>query len=151
MKQAGCAGVLRIVPLYQGMARYVSAAKASPGVERQILWEQHVVDPYWAQWGAGQHNEAQARAEIGRPIADLDGLQEIVTALSGSGVEELVRGAYARICELLPYHDGETAVCIAAADPQDHGLAVRLNGVVGGCAGANTLLTIHPAAADWQE
>jgi uncharacterized protein YjaZ len=143
--------VLTIVPLYQGMAGYVRAAKADPSADRGALWEQHVVDPYWTQWGAGQHNEARVRAEISRPIDDLDGLEEAVNALSGSGVEELVRDAYVRICRLLPYHEGDTAICIAAADPRDRGLVADLNGVVGGCVGANTMLTIHPAGEGWQE
>jgi uncharacterized protein YjaZ len=110
-----------------------------------------VIDPYWEQWGAGQHHEARARSEIARRIDDLDGLERAVTALSASGVEGLVRNAYARICQLLPYHEGDTAICIAAADPQDQGLVEQLNGVVGGCVGANTMLTINPTAAAWQD
>jgi uncharacterized protein YjaZ len=38
-----------------------------------------------------------------------------------------------------------------AGDPENHILVEQLNGVVGTCVGANTLLTIHPGGEDWQK
>lgn len=143
--------MLRIVPVYQGMSGYITAARAYPEADREALWQEHVIDPYWDQWAVGQHNETRAREEIARPIADLDGLEQAIAALSAGGVENLVREAYERIRRQLPYHEGETAICIMAADPQNQGLVDDLNGVVGACIGANTQLTINPAGPDWPQ
>lgn len=135
------------------MAAYVAAAKASlaadPATDLRALWQQHVIDPYWDAWAAGQHNEARLREEMAQPITDLDGLAGVAAALAASNVEAVVRGAYDQIRQRLPYHDDAIAICIRAADPQDRGLVADLNGVVGATVGGNTLLTINPAGQDW--
>jgi len=136
--------MLKIVSAYNGVADYIQAARKNPETEWSRLWMQFVIDAYWDQWAAGEHNEARTRQELSHPIRDLDGLEREVNALAESGVEEVVRTAYECICRLLPYHEGDTAICIMAASSQDQE-------IVGTCIGANTLLTVNQARQDWQQ
>ncbi len=143
--------MLKIIPAYLGIASYIEKARAYHGIELVPLWERHVIAPYWDQWAAGQHNETRIRQDLLRPILDLDGLEQEINVLATSPVEAIVSAVYEQICELLPYHEEDAAVCIMAADPADRGLVDHLNGVVGSCVGGNTLLTINPAGKDWQK
>jgi len=136
--------MLKIVSAYQGISDYIKAARGAPETEWDRLWLQFVIDAYWDQWAAGEHNEARTREELSHPIRDLDGLEKEVKSLAESGVEEVVSTAHESICRLLPYHEGDAAICIMAADPQNID-------IVGTCIGGNTLLTINPGKLDWQQ
>jgi hypothetical protein len=136
--------MIKIVPAYQGMADYIQAARSNPESEWGRLWNACVIDRYWDQWAAGEHNEARTRQELSRPVQDVDGLETAVKALAESGVEALVKAAYEDIYPRLPYHTDEAAICIMASATLD--LAV-----VGACIGANTLLTINPNKAGWAQ
>jgi uncharacterized protein YjaZ len=135
--------MLRIVSLYRGMYDYIVMARKQPRSAWGYLWQQLVIDPYWEQWAAGQHNEARTRLEMASAPCDLDDLEQAVTALTQCNVDELVRSAYETISQHLPYHDGDTAICIMAA-------CANCQDVVGTCIGSNTLLTIPATRQGWQ-
>lgn len=133
-----------IVPMYQGALEFASEARKRPQSEWAVIWEQFVLEPYWDLWAAGQHNEARTRAEMSIPPKDLDSLETAATLLAQSEVEKLVRSAFESICSHLPYHDGDTAICVMAA-------GTNYREVVGTCIGSSTLLTIPAAQPGWQE
>lgn len=136
--------MITIVQMYQGALDYVSEARKRPLSEWAVLWERFVLAPYWDLWAAGQHNEARTRAEMSLPPKELDSLEAAANLLAQSEVEALVRSAYESICIHLPYHDGDTAICVMAT-------GANCQEVVGTCIGGNTLLTIPAAQPGWQE
>jgi len=136
--------MIKIVPAYQGMEDYIRAARSTPESEWSRLWTECVIDRYWDQWAAGQHAEARTREELSHPVYDIDTLETAVKALSGSGVEDLVRTAYEDIYPLLPYHTDEATICIMTSATMDLE-------IVGTCIGATTLLTINPTKPGWQQ
>jgi uncharacterized protein YjaZ len=135
--------MIKIVSAYLGMMDYIQAARNQPEWEWDNLWQQLVIDPYWEQWAAGQHNEARTREEMSHPPHALDGLEQAVYALAQSRVEELVGDAYEIIRQHLPYHDDEVAICIMAGDS-------NCQDVNGTCIGSSTLLTIPAMRGEWQ-
>jgi uncharacterized protein YjaZ len=143
--------MLKVVPNYQGMARYIEEARQNPQENLEDLWNRYVLDAYWDGWAAGGFNEERTRRELSHPIVDLDGLERIVSQLSTSRVEKIVSEAYEKIASLLPYHDGDVAICVMAGDPENRWLIEHSHGVMGTCIGANTLLTINPFGQDWQK
>lgn len=44
---------MQITSAYRGMGAFAAAAKATPDADRQQLWQQLVIDPYWDLWAAG--------------------------------------------------------------------------------------------------
>jgi hypothetical protein len=135
--------MLTIVPLYEGMKNYIDNARQQPEPDLRLLWQQWVIDPYWHLWAAGQHNEARTRDEISDPPGFLDDLEISVSELISSNVVDLVRSSYEEICRYLPYHEGNTVICIMAGGPE-------CTEVVGTCIGGSTLLTIPAARPGWE-
>jgi uncharacterized protein YjaZ len=135
--------MLRIVPMYQGLFDFIPRARKQPRSDWANLWQQFVLAPYWDQWAAGQYNEARTRAEMSCPPDDLASLEQSAEALAKSSVEAVVCSAYKDICQQLPYHEGDVAICLMAVG------AIQQD-VVGTCIGSSTLLTIPAAQIGWQ-
>lgn len=142
---------LHIVAAYHGMRKYVQEALSNPGADLEQLWTEHVLDPYWAEWAAGQFHEQRTRQEMGRPITDLSGLAEELELLAHSDVEQIVRQAYTHITTQLPSPLAMRAVCLFALDPRNHHVREQMNGVLGTCVGDNIVLQIHPDDDHWQQ
>jgi uncharacterized protein YjaZ len=140
---------LRVISAYRGMANYLDAARLTPDSDLARLWSTYVTEPYWADWAAGQFNEARTREEMGKPITDLAGLEAEVRLLTGAGLETLVERAYAAITRLLPSPSLNRAVCLYALNPQNEPVRDSMNGVLGTCIGDNILLQINPTAINW--
>jgi uncharacterized protein YjaZ len=144
---------LRIVLPFDGIGRYIDAARAQPEAELRELWSQYAVAPYWDEWGAGQFNEERTRAETAEPPGGREGLDALAAdleQLARADVGALISTAYARISAALPPALAERAVCVYPADPRNASLLSELNGVVGSCVGDNILLRINPRGADWR-
>jgi uncharacterized protein YjaZ len=142
---------IRIVAAYHGVAAYLRAARSCQEPDLEKLWQQYVIEPYWAEWAAGQFNEARTRQEMSRRIPDLAGLEVETNQLASSEIEVLAAAAYQMITARLPSPLSERAICILPLDPANHSVLERQNGVLGTCVGDNILLQINPAGKDWQD
>jgi hypothetical protein len=94
--------MLNIISAYQGIPAYAQAARQHSQADWVSLWKQHAIEPYWQSWAAGQFNEERTRQQMQNPITDLDALIVEVDLLARSGVEQILRDAYARMTVLLP-------------------------------------------------
>ena len=139
---------MKIVSAYRGMADYAAAARSTPDADRVQLWQELAIQPYWADWAAGQPAEGRVRQSYAKPMEELDLLQERAALLAASGVEQVVAATLERLAVLLPKVE-ETAVCIYAVSPQNRVVSERQHGVIGQCIGENILLCIDPTTPDW--
>lgn len=139
---------MKIVSAYQGMAAYVTATRQNPDADRTHLWATLAVEPYWADWAAGQPMEERVRQGYAKPVDDLDTLGERTALLAASGVEGRVAETLERLAGLLPKTE-ETVVCIYALNPRNRVVSERQHGVLGQCIGDNILLCIDPTVPEW--
>jgi uncharacterized protein YjaZ len=135
---------------YQGAAHYIQEARGHSDVELEQLWWEHAIEPYWAEWAAGQFNEIRTREQMKQPIVDLDNLAVEVNLLADSQIETLIERAYKYITDCLPSPLPSRTVCVYPLDPQNTYVKDKMNGVLGDGIGDNILLKINPLAADWQ-
>ena len=141
--------MLNIISASQGILTYIQAARQHSQAEWASLWKQHAIEPYWQSWAAGQFNEEHTRQQMHNPITDLDTLASEADLLARSGVEQLIREAYARMTALLPSPGSSRTICIYPLDPADRRTVECMHGVVGSCVGDNILLQINPTAPGW--
>jgi hypothetical protein len=143
---------MRVVSAYRGATSYLAAASACahPSVGTlAALWREHVVDPTWAAWGAGQFNADRVRAHIEGPIIDLDGLKDEMALFARADIEGVVARAWDEIAASLPApYDDEGVVCIYPLDPGARHVRDAMGGVVGECVGGSILLRVYPEG-DW--
>jgi uncharacterized protein YjaZ len=142
--------MLKIISAYLGMKEYIRTARQIPDAPLEEIWWIYAVAPFWADWAAGQFNEARLQAQFSTPITALDDLSVDVDLLAQASVEGLVETAYAAIAAALAPCVADPVVCIYALDPADKEAVERRNGVTGSGVGDNTLLQINPRAQDWQ-
>jgi uncharacterized protein YjaZ len=152
---AACAGeqptrtTLTIVPVYEGMASYVEAARTASPDDWGELFNKHVVTPYWDRCAAGGEYIALAQQAVASPITDLSGLSQAVTGLMRADLRRDLQAAFETVSALLP--GPHTTVCILAADPQQTFVRDSLHGVLGFAAGAGKVwLQMTPEGA-WRE
>ena len=146
-----CAGSaqaqVRIVSVYEGMASYAEAMAADSTPDRDALWREKVIDPYWELCAEGSQY-LDYGPSLTTPVADIEGLKAAAHALRASSVEATVRAAIEKASSILP--GPATTVCILAADPEWTYLR-DLHGVGGFTAGAGKIwLTILPEG-DWTD
>lgn len=141
---------MKIVSAYRGMSAFLDAVWAAPADDRQLLWQEHAVAPFWNEWAAGQPFEDRVRRQFSNPYDDLETLKVRVDLLAASGIEQTALGALGCISALLPKVE-DTRVCIYALDPVNRVVSQRQHGVLGSCIGDNLLLLIDPTVPDWQD
>ena len=146
-----CAGAqspqVTVIPVYEGMGSYATAVAANPTADRQALWRENVIDPYWQRCTEGGAYLDYA-PPVRTPYGDVERLRTAVAALRSSSIEASVRSAVERSQSLLP--GPATTVCILAADSSWTYLQ-DMHGVGGFTAGAGKIwLTILPVEG-WNE
>jgi uncharacterized protein YjaZ len=141
---------LQIVSAYYGMMTYVQKARSTPETNLEQLWRKYVIEPYWADWAAGQFHEQRTRIEMSQPITDIQGLEAELELLAQSGIEQIVEQAYAEITNVLPSPLSSRVICIYALNPQNFTVREKQHGVLGTCVGDNILLQINPMGDNWK-
>lgn len=139
-------GDLKIVSMYKGIESYIKEAKISEGTDYEQLWKEHVIDPYWYLWAAGQFNEDRISEEIKLPITDFEFLEKALSVLGESELEDTLKRVYEKVTELLPPQEVSRVICIQISDNKDE----ATHGVVGNCVGDNILIYINPLMPDWE-
>jgi uncharacterized protein YjaZ len=136
-----------VVAVYEGMASYAEALAANPTADRQALWKEKVINPYWQRCAeGGEYIEYAPPLVI--PMADIESLRAAVAALRASSIESVVRSAVEKAGSSLP--GPATTLCILAADSSWTHLH-DMHGVGGFTAGAGKIwLTILPSG-DWKD
>jgi uncharacterized protein YjaZ len=140
---------ITIVPVYEGMASYVEAARTAPPSDLGALFQAHVVTPYWASCAAGGEYTALAQQAVASPITDLSGLAEAVAGLTRAELRQELQAAFETVSALLP--GPHTTVCVLAADPQQTLVRDSLHGILGFAAGAGKIWLQITAEGEWRE
>ena len=140
---------LTVVLAFEGQAEYVSAAKADPESDLKMLFQEHVVEPYWRQCAEGSEYGDIAQRAVANPIRDLDGLEQMIQTLKDSEIERQIEEAYEQAKNHFP---GEaTTVCVSAIDPENMFVRDRMNGVTGFSPGSGKIwLQVYPQG-DWEK
>jgi uncharacterized protein YjaZ len=140
---------LTVVPVYEGTALYVEAARtASPG-DLGELFHQYVVTPYWGCCATGGETITLAQQAVAPPITDLSGLAQAVAGLKRADLRRDLQVAFDTVSAILP--GPHTTVCVLAADPRRTFVRDSPHRVLGFTAGAGKVwLQITPEGA-WRE
>lgn len=138
---------LRIISVYMNVENYIKAVKSINEPDYRQLWIDHVIEPSWKEWAAGQFNEERIRKDLERPLIDTDMLQEALQYMKRSNVEDIVAKANEAAEKHLPSQQFDRAICIMV----NYKLGEDVNGVVGTCVGDNMLLQINPFIEGWQQ
>lgn len=101
------------MPVYDGMAKYAEAAIRNPASDRDALWKQHVLDPYWERC-AGGSELIDFAPPLRTAFPDVEALRNRAAALRAANIEAAVRAAVRKSTERLS--STLTTVCIVAAD-----------------------------------
>lgn len=143
----GASASVTILPVYDGMSKYADAVVADPTADRRVLWQRHVIDPYWDRCAAGGEYIDFA-PPLKTPYNDVESLRKAAAALESFSVQEIAKSAVEKSSAVLA--GDTTTVCILAADSSWTYLRA-MHGVGGFTAGAGKIwLTILPEA-DWSE
>ena len=137
---------IKIVPLYEGMSKYIKEANANSNSNLSKLWTKHVIDYYWDEWASGQFNEERTRAQIEKPITVLNRLSIVVEQFSSSEINSMIQNSYAEMTQILPPPENNKIISIYA-NPH---LGEDVGGVVGSCVGDNILLQINTTIPGWK-
>lgn len=139
----------RIVPAYEGQARYLEESRSDPEAYPDDLWREHVVDGYREECLAGEYGRF-ARARVSEPILDLDRLEESIKAMRDSDVERVVEGALSKSARKLPGPD--TTVCVFVADDYQATYSYQEGmGASGFAAGSGRIALFVAPEGDWKE
>jgi uncharacterized protein YjaZ len=136
------------ISVYEGMSKYVEAARSDPGVDLNELFQKYIIDVYWKECAGGGEYVFLGEDAFKDPIKDLDGLEEEITLLRSSGIEDIVEEALKHASAML---DGpDTTVCIATLNPENTFVREYMNGVTGRTVGSGKILAQVSIQDDWQ-
>jgi uncharacterized protein YjaZ len=140
---------LTVVPVYEGMASYVDAARTASQAALHELFKEHVVRPYWESCAAGGEYIELAQEAIASPIADLTSLSKALDVLQRADLLRDLQAAFDKVSAILP--GSSTTVCVLAANPRDTFVRDSMRGIAGFTAGAGKVwLQITPEGT-WRE
>ncbi len=146
----GCVSVtsqveVNVVSAYEGQAAYVAAVEADPQADKQALYLDHAVIPYWGDCVGGE-----APDDFNLVYDDLPRLSEAIAVLRESNIEQQIKDELARIMWWLP--GPETTVCIYVVDDiQTFFARDHMNGVMAFSSGAGKIgFNLEPTDR-WQE
>jgi len=106
----------RVLALYDGQERFVSAAREDPDAELSALYAEHVIDPYWEQcFSGGVPESGRAGFPARMALKDIDRLSASVEALGTGGAAEIVATALAETRGLVD--SPPVTVCVMAGYP----------------------------------
>ena len=139
----------RIVPAYEGQARYLEEARADPEADPTALWREHVVERYREDCLAGEY-ERLAEARISESVVDLDRLEDSIGALRDSDAMEAIEEALKKSSRELPGPD--TTVCLLGADDRQAAYSHQEGMGAGGfAAGSEKIMLFVAPEGDWKE
>lgn len=141
--------LFKVISVYEGMSKYVEAARSDPEADLNELFQKHIIDPYWEECAEGGEYILLAEEAFKDPIRDFDRLEEEIRLLSTSGIEEVVEEALHQASTLL--HGPDTTVCIAALDPRDTFVRKNMHGVAGFTLGSGKILSQVSIQDDWRD
>jgi len=144
---------LKVVPAYEGQARYIAAVQAEPQADRDVLYQKYVTDVYQeACGGNGLINTSETTAfEAQHPLGNLDVFAEEVRTLVESNTKQTAEKVLKQSWKLLP--GTKITACIFALDPiQEFPGLNSMHGIWGGTYGPGLfLIEIMPKESwlDW--
>jgi uncharacterized protein YjaZ len=139
----------RIVPAYEGQARYLQETRSDPEADPDALWREHVVERYCEDCLEGEY-ERLAERRLSEPVLGLDRLEGSVEALRDSDVERVVEGALGKSSQKLPGPD--TTVCVFVADDRQASYSYQEGaGVEGFTAGSGRIMLFVAPEAEWRK
>jgi len=101
----------RIVPAYEGQARYLEEVEADLDADTASLWREHVVDAYRKDCLAGEYGRL-AEDRLSEPIMDVERLGDAVENLRGSDVAQIIEATLRKSARRLPGPDTEICVFV---------------------------------------
>lgn len=145
----------RIVSAYEGHAAYLEAYRGDPGADVQVLWREHVVEPYREGCvGEGEFAElADKLAEdpFAEPMLDFERLSEAEDVLADSEIERIVERTLRDSAAKLPGPD--TTVCVFVASDRRANFMRSVEEIVGvggfAASAGNIWLFVQPEE-DWE-
>lgn len=137
-----------VLPAYSSILQYIAAARADPGSDHTLLYQQHVVAPHRQQVAAGGEYEHIERYAFAPPTATFSALAEVATQVGKLAVEARIEAALQQAAVTLPGR--ATTVCVLPLDPNDTIARDQLHGITGYCLGVGRIVIhINPASPDW--
>ena len=126
----------RVVPAYEGVARYLQALREEPDTAPLELFQKYVTKPYRAC------QLSPLPMSFLRPPNYLAEVRDVIETLRASGVEEVVKAALNKSAAHLR-GPASVTVCLGILDPNDLFGKESMNGITG-WAGQSIVLEFYP-------